>query len=213
MSTAVGTDEFLHWNETVSSTIDEAGIIDEVTEHRLHQALLSLPYGSFLGFSGPDSPRLPFELGTGERAARLASIVRMLSLLRVRKGARILEVGCGSGYVAALMSKMGAQVFTVGAQAPVAQAARRRLDAHGYERVMVHHANAVLGWREHAPYDSILVSQVVDEIESDLYEQLQAPGGALVAPLSTEMGVQLMLWTTSERGLQHVGLERPFLFP
>jgi protein-L-isoaspartate(D-aspartate) O-methyltransferase len=213
MSTAVGTDDFLYWNETVSSTIEQAGIIDEVTEHRLHQALLALPYGAFLGFSGPDSPNLPFELSTGEQSARLTSIVRMLSLLRLRKGARVLEVGCGSGYTAALMSKMGAHVFTVGVQAPTAQAARRRLDAHGYERVIVHHASALTGWREHAPYDAILISLPIDEIESELYEQLQVPGGALVAPLRSEMGIQLMLWTTTEKGLQHVGLERPFLFP
>jgi len=105
----------------------------------------------------------------------------MLDLLDVEPGSRVLEVGTGLGYQAAIMADMGADVFSVEVVEEFAEAAKSRFSALGYE-VEVRVGDGSRGWPEHAPFDRILVTAAAQEVPEALVAQL-APGGRIVIPL------------------------------
>lgn len=105
----------------------------------------------------------------------------MLDLLDLRAGQRVLEVGTGLGYQAAVMAEMGAEVFSVEVVEEFAEAARSRLAALGYF-VEIRTGDGSRGWAEHAPFEAILVTAAAPEPPQMLLDQL-APGGRMVIPL------------------------------
>jgi protein-L-isoaspartate(D-aspartate) O-methyltransferase len=105
----------------------------------------------------------------------------MLDLLDVEPGARVLEVGTGFGYQAAVMADMGADVFSVEVVEEFAEAAKARFAALGYE-IHVRVGDGSRGWPEHAPFDRILVTAAAEAVPEALVKQL-APGGRIVIPL------------------------------
>ena len=105
----------------------------------------------------------------------------MLDLLRLGAGMRVLEVGTGLGYQAAVMAEMGAEVFSVEVVEEFAEAAQARFSALGYG-VQVRIGDGMRGWAEHAPFDRILITAAAPEPPARLVEQL-VPGGRMVAPL------------------------------
>ena|SRR5690606_27033333 len=105
----------------------------------------------------------------------------MLDLLGIRAGQRVLEVGTGLGYQAAIMAELGAQVFSVEVVEEFAEAAESRFRALGYD-VKVRVGDGSRGWAEHAPYDAILVTAAAPEPPAQLLAQLE-PGGKMVLPL------------------------------
>ena len=105
----------------------------------------------------------------------------MLDLLGIEPATRVLEVGTGLGYQAAVMADMGAQVFSVEVVEEFAEAAQARFAALGYE-VEVRVGDGTRGWAEHAPFDGVLVTAATTEPPHALIEQLK-PGGTMVVPL------------------------------
>ena len=105
----------------------------------------------------------------------------MLDLLRLGAGMRVLEVGTGLGYQAAVMAEMGAEVFSVEVVEEFAEAAQARFSALGYD-VQVRIGDGMRGWAEYAPFDAVLVTAAADEPPPELLDQL-APGGRMVVPL------------------------------
>jgi protein-L-isoaspartate(D-aspartate) O-methyltransferase len=94
----------------------------------------------------------------------------------------VLEVGCGSGYQSAVLSKLVRQVYSVEIVAELAQAAQERLLHLGFANVTVQQGDGYQGWPEHAPFDGIIVTAAAPEIPPPLVDQLK-PGGCLVIPL------------------------------
>jgi protein-L-isoaspartate(D-aspartate) O-methyltransferase len=113
----------------------------------------------------------------------------MLDLLDVEQGSRVLEVGTGLGYQAAIMADMGAQVFSVEVVEEFAEAAKERFSLLGYD-VEVRVGDGSRGWPEHAPFDRILVTAAAEKVPDELGEQL-APGGRIVIPLGGQDVQQL----------------------
>lgn len=105
----------------------------------------------------------------------------MLDLLQVEAGSRVLEVGTGLGYQAAIMADMGADVFSVEIVEEFAEAAKERFSLLGYD-IEVRVGDGSRGWAEHAPFDRILVTAAAEEVPLALVEQL-SPGGRIVIPL------------------------------
>jgi len=105
----------------------------------------------------------------------------MLDLLDLRAGQRVLEVGTGLGYQAAVMAEMGAEVFSVEVVEEFAEAAKSRLAALGYF-VEIRTGDGSRGWAEHAPFDAVLVTAAAPEPPPKLLDQLK-PGGRMVIPL------------------------------
>jgi protein-L-isoaspartate(D-aspartate) O-methyltransferase len=106
----------------------------------------------------------------------------MLDLLGARPGDRVLEIGTGLGYQAALLAEIGARVWTVEIVEEFASEAGMRLLALGYASISVRVGDGSRGWAEHGPFDRILVTAAAREAPDPLLDQL-APGGRLVAPL------------------------------
>jgi protein-L-isoaspartate(D-aspartate) O-methyltransferase len=113
----------------------------------------------------------------------------MTDLARVKKGDRVLEVGTGSGYQAAVLAELGATVHTIEIVAALADTARERLARLGYAGVSVVTGDGYEGIPAHAPYDSILVTAGAAHVPPALVKQLK-PGGRIVIPVGDPMGYQ-----------------------
>ena len=134
----------------------------------------------------------------------------MLDLLGVSAGQRVLEVGTGLGYQAAVMAEIGAEVFSVEVVEEFAEAAKARLAALGYF-VEIRAGDGSRGWAEHAPYDAILVTAAAPEPPQKLLDQLK-PGGRMVAPLGDSEVQQLSVVEKAADGTPEVRSLMPVRF-
>jgi protein-L-isoaspartate(D-aspartate) O-methyltransferase len=124
----------------------------------------------------------------------------MTEASRPRPGMKVLEVGTGSGYQAAVLAETGCRVYTIEIVKALADSARVLLRRLGYESVEVRHGDGYMGWPEAAPFDAIVVTAAPETIPKPLVEQL-APGGRLVAPIGAQDEVQeLTLLEKDARG-------------
>lgn len=124
----------------------------------------------------------PLPIGEGQTISQPYIVALMTDLLDLQPTDRVLEVGTGSGYQAAILSQLVAEVHTVEILPALAQRAAERLARLGYNNVHVHVGDGSLGWPEAAPYDAILVAAAGPQVPPPLLEQL-AEGGRLVAPV------------------------------
>ncbi len=131
-----------------------------------------------MGMAYQDSP-LP--IGFEKTISQPFIAALMIDLLQVGPGVRVLEVGTGLGYQAAVMAEMGAEVFSVEVVEEFAEAAQARLAALGHD-VKVRVGDGSRGWSEHAPFDAILVTAAAPEPPFELLAQLR-PGGRMVLPI------------------------------
>lgn len=168
---------------------DEIGKKDVAPDLRC--ALLDVPRHLFVpqqlaAMAYQDSP-LP--IGFDKTLSQPFVGALMLDLLGIAPGLRVLEVGTGLGYQAAVMAEVGAEVFSVEVVEEFAEAAQSRFTALGYD-VPVRAGDGARGWAEHAPFDAILVTAAASEPPAELLKQLKAPG-RLVIPLGDEQVQQL----------------------
>ena len=131
----------------------------------------------------------PLPIGSGQTISQPYIVALMTDLARVKKGDRVLEVGTGSGYQAAILAAMGATVHTIEIVPALAQTARERLARLGYREVFVVTGDGYEGIPAHAPYDSILVTAGAAHVPPALVKQLK-PGGRIVIPVGDPFGYQ-----------------------
>ncbi len=136
-----------------------------------------------------------FPIGFGQTISQPTTIAIMLSMLDVKKGDKVLEVGSGSGYVAALLSELvgkEGRVFGIELVHPLHQRATRALLELGYENVQLKCGDGTQGWREEMPFDRILVSAACERIPKKLVEQLDE-GGRIMVPVGGYFSQDLVL--------------------
>jgi protein-L-isoaspartate(D-aspartate) O-methyltransferase len=126
-------------------------------------------------------------IGFGQTISKPSTVARMTEALALTPEDRVLEVGTGSGYQAAVLGCIVPEVFTVERIAPLALRARRLLTRLGFHRVHVRTADGSLGWVEESPFQGILVAAAAQDVPSSLKRQL-ATGGRLVAPVAGSQG-------------------------
>ena len=161
------------------------------------EAMRAVPREDFLpadlaGYAYEDGP-LP--IGHGQTISQPYIVAVMTAAARVRPGDRVLEIGTGSGYGAAVLSEIAGEVYTVERIERLADSARDRLAALGYGNVHVRCGDGTLGWAEHAPYDAIIVTAGGPTVPRALLDQLK-PGGRLVMPLGSEPRSQRLIRRT-----------------
>jgi protein-L-isoaspartate(D-aspartate) O-methyltransferase len=121
-------------------------------------------------------------IGAGQTITQAANVGRSAELAAIRPGSRVLEVGTGSGYQAAVLAQLAGQVFSLERIPELAAEARRVLASLGVRNVSVKVFDGTYGWREHAPYDAIVVAAAAPDIPAPLVSQLSATG-RLVVPV------------------------------
>jgi protein-L-isoaspartate(D-aspartate) O-methyltransferase len=122
----------------------------------------------------------------------------MTELLEVKPGSRVLEIGTGSGYQAAVLAQMGAKVFTMEIVPELGEAARERLGRLGYDKAEARVGDGYYGWEDRAPFDAIIVTAAANHIPPPLLAQLKSDG-RMVIPLGNPFGMQHLLIVRKEK--------------
>ena len=145
----------------------------------------------------------PLPIGEGQTISQPYIVAAMSELLDTAPGKKILEVGTGSGYQAAILAEMGAQVYSIEIIPVLADRARRILDGLGYP-VQTQTADGYFGWSQHAPFDGIIVTAAPDHVPPPLLAQL-APTGKMVIPVGPPGDIQT-LWLIEQREGQWISV-------
>ena len=164
-----------------------------VSDARVLEAMATVPRERFV------APHLasrayydrPLPILEGQTVSQPYIVALMAEALELSADDRVLEVGAGCGYAAAVLAQVAGTVFTVERHASLAREARDRLAELGYRNVRVRHGDGTEGWPEHAPYDAVAVAAGGPRVPPALRDQLR-PGGRLVIPLGDADGQRLV---------------------
>jgi len=158
------------------------------------RAMEEVPRESFIDEGLMDSAYddNPLPIDEGQTISQPYIVAYMTEALQLQKTDRVLEIGTGSGYAAAVLSRIVTEVFSVERLGSLAESARRRLQSLGYDNVFIHEGDGTQGWAEHAPYDAIVVTAGAPHVPPTLLKQL-AIGGRLVIPVGPIPEFQVLL--------------------
>jgi len=158
----------------------------EVRDERVLAAMLRIPRERFVPSEQQDSAYedMPLPIGLGQTISQPFIVALMTEALELTGSEKVLEVGAGSGYQAAILAELARLVITVERLPALTEGAKRVLDSLGYTNITVHLAEETPGWQAEAPYDAIVVTAGAPKIPADLLAQL-AIGGRLVIPVGS----------------------------
>lgn len=184
-----------------------AEIAGEIGDRRVLAAMEAVPRNAFLTEELREFAyeNRPLPIGYGQTVSQPLIVAMMTQALMLKGDERVLEVGTGSGYQAAVLSLLAAQVVTVERIAPLAEQAAQVLREGGYDNVEVHVAGDELGWPAGAPYDGIIVTAASPDIPRELLGQL-AMGGRLVIPVGSRDLQELVRIVKTPGGAQRHNL-------
>ncbi len=173
----------------------------EIKDRRVLEAMRSIPRELFVP---RESRRLAYEdrplpIGYDQTISQPFIIALMTEALELKGNERVLELGSGSGYQAAILAKLARHVVTTERLKPLAEAARKALDSLGLTNVEVHMAEETLGWQREAPYDAIMVTAGAPRVPPDLLAQLKIRG-RMVIPVGSRYLQELYKITRGRKG-------------
>ena len=165
-----------------------------ISDTRVLKAMATVPRHRFVpkGLERLAYRDSPLPIGHGQTISQPYIVALMSQLLAVEPGQRVLEIGTGSGYQAAVLAEMGVLVFTIEIVPELGRQAISVLDALGYDNIRVKIGDGYQGWPEHAPFEAIIVTCAPTRIPKPLTEQL-AEGGRMVIPSGEKYDQQLFL--------------------
>ncbi|MBT3048583.1 MAG: protein-L-isoaspartate(D-aspartate) O-methyltransferase [gamma proteobacterium symbiont of Ctena orbiculata] len=134
----------------------------------------------------------PLPIGYGQTISQPYIVAIMTDLIAPKPGHKALEIGTGSGYQAAVLSRLVERVYTMEIVEPLGNQATERLKRLGYDNIEVAVADGYYGWKEHAPFDIIIVTAAASHIPPPLIEQLK-PGGKMIIPVGSRFMTQQLL--------------------
>lgn len=165
-----------------------------VRDSAVLQAMSRVPRHEFVPprFSSLAYADSPLPIGYGQTISQPFIVAEMTRLLQLKPESRVLEIGTGSGYQAAVLTEFTPHVFTVEIIGQLMQSAQKRLQRLGYTVVKVRHGDGYYGWPEAAPFDAIIVTAAAGEIPPPLIAQLNN-GGRMVIPVGSFLGAQSLM--------------------
>jgi protein-L-isoaspartate(D-aspartate) O-methyltransferase len=189
----------------LASRLRARGIRDE----RVLAAIARLEREQFVpGISAEEAQRdEPLHIGFGQTISQPYIVAYMTEVLALRAGERILEIGAGSGYQAAVFAELGAEVYTIEVVHELAQATRERLGRLGYRQIHLREGDGSKGWPEEAPFDAIVLTAAPEKIPEPLLWQLK-PGGRLLAPVGPQEDLQYLVLVRRDPETGEAAVER-----
>ena len=145
----------------------------------------------------------PLPIGEGQTISQPYIVALMTQILQIKPGERVLEIGTGSGYQAAVLAELTDQVYTTEIRESLTKQAAQRLKQLGYDKVQMKYGDGYFGWEEAAPFDAIIVTAAANHIPPPLIKQLQE-GGRLVVPLGSTTYFQTLTLLTKKEGKTHI---------
>ncbi|MDZ4159884.1 MAG: protein-L-isoaspartate(D-aspartate) O-methyltransferase [Anaerolineaceae bacterium] len=194
-------DRYVHQREEmVQHSIIDWGINNQA----VIEAMRSVPRHEFVPamYLSEAYANHPLPIGHGQTISQPYIVALMTEAVEVQPHHRVLEIGAGSGYQAAILAELAAQVYTIEIIEPLATRAKETLERLGYDNVIVRHADGYYGWDEAAPFDAIVVTAAPDHIPQPLIEQLKL-GGRMIIPVGPVAGVQT-LWLLTRNSEKEV---------
>ena len=173
----------------------------EIADNRVVDAMRRVPREAFVSqeqYHAAYDDR-PLSIGFGQTISQPFIVALMVQALELRGDEKVLELGTGSGYEAAILAELAQKVVTVECIPELAESARQVLDKLGYSNIEVHVAGRTLGWPEGAPYDAIIVSAGAPTVPQVLLEQLTW-NGRLVIPVGSRWQQELLRVTKLRKG-------------
>jgi len=173
----------------------------EIADKRVIEAMRRVPREAFVSVEQRDFAYgdHPLSIGFDQTISQPFMVAIMMQALELKGSEKVLELGTGSGYEAAILAELANKIVTVEYVPELAESARQVLDSLGYANVEVHTAGKTLGWPEGAPYDAIVVSAGAPGVPEVLLEQL-AWGGRLVIPVGSRWQQELLKVTKLRKG-------------
>ncbi len=174
-----------------------------ITDARVLAAMRTLPRHAFVpdNFLDEAYQDHPLPVGEGQTISQPYIVALMTSRLELKGSEKVLEIGTGSGYQAAILARLSKEVHTVERIPELAEKAKSILKELGIDNVIVHLGDGSLGWPEAAPYDRIIVTAAAPAVPEELTSQL-APGGRLIIPVGERWNQMLEEWERTGVGLE-----------
>ena len=175
--------KFFHARKKMIETqIEARGIKDK----RLLEAMLKVERHKFVPVQSRDLAYIdgPLSIGEGQTISQPYIVAIMTELLNLKGDEKVLEIGTGSGYQAAILAELSRKVFTIEIVEPLAKQSKQLFQDLGYKNIIVRHGDGYAGWKEQSPFDAIIVTCAPPYIPQPLIEQL-AEGGKMVIPVGT----------------------------
>ena len=190
------------WKTKAKEMVEDQMISRGIKDKKVLQALENTPRHLFVpktlqDFAYADRP-LP--IGEGQTISQPYIVAIMTELLELKGHEKVLEIGTGSGYQAAILSQLAETCYTIELIRELADESSALLKSQGYENVVAKCDDGYKGWPDHAPFDCIIITAAPEEIPEKLVEQLK-PGGKMVVPVG-KLFQQLLLITKTEKGIK-----------
>jgi len=163
-------------------------------DKRVIDAINSVPRHKFVPFYSRLNAyeNRPLPIGHGQTISQPYIVAIMTDLLNLKPSDRVLEIGTGSGYQAAIAAQIVKEVYSIEVIEPLGLEAKKRLKRLGYKNIKTRIADGYYGWKEHAPYDAIIVTASAGHIPPPLLKQLK-PGGKMIIPVGSLFFVQQLI--------------------
>ncbi len=188
---------FSHERSSLQQFLRSRGITDE----RVLRAMGKIPREQFLekNFARRAYEDSALPIGSGQTISQPFTVAYMTEALQIKSGEKVLEIGTGSGYQAAVLAEMGCKVYTIERHLPLLLAAQKRFSALGYHDIISRAGDGSRGWAEYAPFDAIIVTAGAPDVPETLTKQLNPNGGRLIVPVGS-IDIQRMYMIRNENG-------------
>ncbi len=181
----------------VRTQIEMRGIKDQATLSSMKKVQRHLFVPKDLRDNAYDDRPLP--IGYGQTISQPFIVAYMTEIIRPNKNSKMLEIGTGSGYQAALLAEIISDVYTIEIITELSNSSEKRLKELGYKNIYVKNADGYYGWKEHAPFDAIIVTAASEYIPPPLIEQLK-DGGRMIIPVGSPFQTQMLMLIEKKDG-------------